>query len=411
MRGPLTLMRIPRLSLALVASLVLAGVLPAQPWQVTVAPVDHDRAGVVVAFPRPAGAPRNLAATGPGGTLPVQIDADGTARFVVAEIKAGATARFALAPAPVLQLSGAVQSEVTSDRVRFGIHGRPVLDYWTKEEPLPNPKVDPKYLRSGHLHPIVSPAGQVISGSYPANHLHHHGIWAPWTKTKFQGRTPDFWNMGQSTGKVEFAGLDRTWSGPVHGGFLARQRHLDLSAPSPVVALDETWELTVYDVPGAVRPVRVFDLVLTQTCATDDPLILPTYHYGGLGFRGHDQWDGADRAFFLTSEGETDRVKGNTTRARWLHVGGEVDGHLAGLAILGHPGNFRAPEPLRLHPKEPFVCFAPSQLGEWRIEPGRPHVARYRFVVMDGPPDRALLEAYWQAYARPAEVAVIPVTP
>ena len=68
--------------------------------------------------------------------------------------------------------------------------------------------------------------------------------------------------------------------------------------------------------------------------------------------------------------------------------------------------NFRAPEPLRLHPKEPFVCFAPSQLGEWRIEPGRPHVARYRFVVTDGPADRALLEACWQAFAQPAVATV-----
>jgi hypothetical protein len=212
--------------------------------------------------------------------------------------------------------------------------------------------------------------------------------------------------MGQLTGKVEFAALERTWSGPVHAGFVAKQRHLDLSAPTPVTALDETWEVTVYDVPGAAQPMRVFDLVLTQTCATDDPLILPEYHYGGLGFRGHDQWNGPNKAFFLTSEGETDRVKGHASRARWLHIGGHVDGALAGVGILGHPDNFRAPEPLRLHPKEPFVCFAPSQLGEWRIEPDRPHVARYRFVVTDGPADRALLEACWQAFAKPAVATV-----
>lgn len=404
--GNFTLMRFLRLTPALVFGLSLPALLSAQSWSVAVAPVAADRAGVVVAFPLPGGAPRNLAVHGPRGRLPLQVDADGSARFVVAEIKAGVAPVFTLVPDAVLQMSGAVQSEVTNERVRLGLYGRPVLDYWTKEEPLPNDRVDPKYLRSGHLHPIHTPSGRVISASYPANHLHHHGIWAPWTRTKFQGRTPDFWNMGQGTGKVEFAALERTWSGPVHGGLVARQRHLDLSAPTPVVTLDETWELTVYDVLDAARPVRVFDLVLTQTCATDDPLILPEYHYGGLGFRGHDQWDGADRAFFLTSEGETDRVKGNATRARWLHVGGHVDGHLAGIAILGHPANFRAPEPLRLHPREPFVCFAPSQLGEWRIEPGRPHVARYRFVVLDGPPDRALLDAYWQAYAQPAQAVV-----
>ncbi|MFZ5495831.1 MAG: PmoA family protein [Verrucomicrobiota bacterium] len=389
--------------------LTLLAILPgfalaAASWRVTVMAADTDRAAVVVSFPLPAGAPRDAALTGSGGALPVQVGADGTARFVVPRIKAGESPVFLLAAAPARP--AAVRAEQTATQVKLSAGGQPVLDCWTAVEPLPNDKVDRKYLRSGHLHPVRTPAGTAITASYPSNHLHHHGIWAPWTKTRFQGREPDFWNMGQLTGKVEFAALDRTWSGPVHGGFTARQRQIDLSAPSPVTALDEIWEVTVYEVPGAAQPMHVFDLVITQNCATPDPLLLPEYHYGGLGFRGHDQWNGADQAFFLTSEGETDRVKGNTSRARWVHIGGRIDGALAGIGILGHPENFRAPQPLRLHPHEPFVCFAPSQLGEWRIEPGRPYVARYRFIVADGAPDRALLEACWQGYARPATATV-----
>ena len=40
--------------------------------------------------------------------------------------------------------------------------------------------------------------------------------------------------------------------------------------------------------------------------------------------------------------------------------------------------------------------------GEWKIEPGKPYVARYRFVAFDGAPDRARLDALWHGYARPA---------
>jgi hypothetical protein len=101
-------------------------------------------------------------------------------------------------------------------------------------------------------------------------------------------------------------------------------------------------------------------------------------------------------------------VKAHATRARWCHIGGEVDGKLAGTAILGHPDNFRAPQPMRIHPNEPFFCFAPSQLGEWQIEPGQPYVARYRFVVMDGEPDPALLDAYWAGYANPTQARIEP---
>lgn len=375
-------------------------------WRVTVPATDTDRAALVVAFPLPSGASPNLTLRGDIGTHPVQVDADGTARAVIPFLKAGETLELALRQTE--DQAPGVTSTVADGQVHLQVGNQPVLDYWTKEEPLPNDKVDKKFLRSGHIHPVRTPSGTVITGSYPSNHLHHHGIWAPWTKTEFQGRHPDFWNMGQGTGKVEFAELVRTWSGPVHGGFVAKQRQIDLSAPSPVTALNETWEVIVYDVSGATTPMRVFDLVITQTCATADPLILPEYRYGGLGFRGHDEWDGVANAFFLTSEGITDRVKGDTSRARWVHIGGKIQGALAGIGMLGHPDNFRAPEPLRLNPKEPFVCFAPSQLGEFRIEPGKPYVMRYRFIVTDGAPDRALLEACWQGYARPAVATVGP---
>ena len=133
-------------------------------------------------------------------------------------------------------------------------------------------------------------------------------------------------------------------------------------------------------------------------------MILPEYHYGGFGFRGAGAWNGPGTAArFLTSEGETDRIKGNNTRVRWCYLGGLVEGGaLAGTATLGHPGNFRAPQPVRLHPNMPYFSLVPQQLGEFRIEPGTPYVARFRFIVADGMPESALIDAYWNGYAQPA---------
>jgi hypothetical protein len=113
-----------------------------------------------------------------------------------------------------------------------------------------------------------------------------------------------------------------------------------------------------------------------------------------------------ENTFFLTSAGETNRLKGNETRGRWCYIGGKVDGSLTGVAILCHPDNFRGPQPMRLHPSEPFFCFAPAQLGDWQISPGRPYIARYRYVVMDGPPDWVELERMWNDYAHPPTVKV-----
>jgi hypothetical protein len=407
----MTSLRLVSTGLAFVLSAVAA-------WaeaKIVVQAAAMDRAGVVVNFPW---SDQFSAATqlrdAHGNRVEIQRHADGRGQFVLARVAAGEAPEFTIETNPAegqpesAREIAAVQTVVRDDVLRVSVGGNDFFDYWITERPFPREGMNPLYARSGFIHPVRTPSGAVVTSSYPADHLHHQGIWSPWTKTRFQGRTPDFWNMGQGTGKVEFAALSRHWNGAVHGGFVAQHRFIDLSAPSPVVALNETWEVTVYHVAGAEKPVRVFDLLITQVTATDDALELPEYRYGGLGMRGPEEWLGADRANFLTSEGETDRVKANATRVRWYHMGGLVSGALAGSAVLDHPENFRAPQPLRIHPKEPYACNTPSQLGDWQIEPGKPYVARYRFVIADGAPDAALLEAYWQGYAHPGEAKLVP---
>lgn len=397
----------PRLVTTLAGAVFCLSVASAKDYRVTVSPADVDRAVQVVSFRLPADAPRAAILRGPGVTRPLQVAADGTATFIIDAQKAGQALIYTLGAAAgdAAKSRDAVSVTRDSQRVKVAVGGAPVFDYQMDKEALPRPNIKPEYKRAGYLHPIYTPSGKIVSDDYPPQHIHHHGIWSPWTKTSFQGRTPDFWNMGGKTGTVEFVALDRTWGGAVHGGFVARHRFVDLSAkPEPVVALHETWEVTAYHAPSAAR---VFDLMLTQTCATNDPLILPKYHYGGLGFRARGEWYGTgDKAKFLTSEGVTDRIKANAQPMRWVHVSGDLDGGTLGLAVLGHPGNFRAPQPVRVHPREPYVSFTPSEAGDWQIEPGKPYVARYRFIAADGAPDRAQLEALWQGYAQPAKVTL-----
>jgi hypothetical protein len=401
----------PRLLAALTGVAFLLPIVHAKNYRLTVEPADVERAAQVVTFKLPPDAGRVAGVRQADGTvLPVQ-SIGGTAVFVVPAQKRGESLSLMLvAGAPT---ANRVETKREKQRLHVLVRGRPVFDYQMDRDALPRPDIKPEYKRAGYLHPIYTPAGTIVSDDYPVQHVHHHGIWSPWTKTSFQGRTPDFWNMGQKSGTVEFVALDRTWDGPVHGGFAARHRFVDLSAPSPVVALHETWEVTAYNVgnvanSGRAAPATIFDLMLTQTCATNDPLVLPKYHYGGLGFRGRGEWLGKENARFLTSDGETDRVKANAEKMRWVHLSGAIDGGVAGLAVLGHPANFRAPQPVRVHPNEPYVSFTPSQEGDWKIEPGQPYVARYRFVAADGPADRSTLDALWNGYAVPAVVKLDP---
>jgi hypothetical protein len=212
--------------------------------------------------------------------------------------------------------------------------------------------------------------------------------------------------MQNKKGEEQLRAVGRLWAGEVHGGFDAELRMTDLSSTAPIDALIDRWSVKAYAIKGSQKPMHVFDLTTTQSCATNDPLELPQYHYGSFGLRGPESWDGKDGARFLTSEGISDRKKGDSTRARWCYLGGKTEAGISGTAVLGYPDNFRFPMPLRLHPDMPYFSIVPQKLGAFSIQPGKPYVSRYRFIVTDGEPDAKLFDACWNSLAHPAVVSV-----
>lgn len=390
------------LTLLCAVLLTFGGPSPNPPeYSLTVSAGDVDRIQSVVSFELPADlVPPLVAVDEEGEPSAVQVLA-GRGWFVLDTLPAGASRTYRL-QAGDHPPSTTLSAQRQHGALTLSLNGAPVLVYRADIMDPPHAGVDHVYRRGGYIHPVLTPSGVPITNDFPRNHLHHHGIWAAWTKTVFQGRTPDFWNMGAGTGTVLPVALDTTWSGPVVAGFRSRHRYVDLSASEPVDVLHESWDVRVYAVDAGYF---LFDIRLIHTTATDSALFLPEYRYGGLGFRGHGDWEGPEHTFFLTSEGK-DRSNGHATRARWCHIGGYVGGRLAGAGILGHPNNFRAPQPMRIHPTEPFFNWAPSQAGDWAITPDRPFDATYRFVVTDGPPDRALLDRLWADFARPVTVTL-----
>ena len=278
--------------------------------------------------------------------------------------------------------------------------------------------IEPYYRKSGHIHPLLTPSGLSVTDDFPPDHAHQHALFFAWVNTTFLGHHIDFWNQKEKTGQVSHAGTLGTTSGPVFGGFRVRLRHSDLAGsdgPRPV--LDELWTVRAYD----RSDLFVIDFESSQTSAEGaEPLTINKYHYGGMGLRGNRAWFDPDvkgndapdpsrsgRSDFLTSEGKG-RRDGNHTRPRWVDLGGLVGGRAGGVAILDHPGNFRFPQPVRLHPNKPYFCFAPMVLGEFEIAPGRPYVSKYRLIVHDGLPDPAAIERAWDDYADPPRARIVP---
>ena len=394
------------LPIVLLTHCLLATPVSSQHYSVTVEAGLHDRLYSMVSFDLPSSlAGDDLALYTEEQTgIPLQ-QFDGKVWFILDSLKAGKSR--------VYQLKKAIEhpSEYISIHSKEGAFSftklkSPILTYQSKETALPRGNIKPEYKRGGYIHPVTTPSGVPLTDDYPRNHVHHHGIWAAWTKTEFDGRKPDFWNMGNKSGTVKPTSLDTTWTGAVFSGLKSRHAYIDLSSASPVTVLDESWEIRVYNVPlTKPRPYYIFDLFVVQKTTTDKPLHLPKYRYGGVGFRGHWDWNGAKNTFFLTSEGKN-RSNGHATTAKWCHISGYVDDSLAGLAILSHPDNFRHPESMRIHPTEPFFNWAPSQQGDWSISPDAPFIATYRFVVMDGAPDAELFDRLWQDFATPPLVTL-----
>lgn len=269
---------------------------------------------------------------------------------------------------------------------------RTLLTYNAGYLPSPDPET-PWFGRSGFIHPVYTPGGRVVTEPFPEDHPHQHGLMFAWTKSTYDGRGVDFWNSKKKQGKVEHAQTIQASADRIE----VRLRHVVTGKGvtgkgEPVTVLHETWTIT--RVPH--ETMNVFDLVSVQRCATDIPLKLPKYHYGGMAVRGASAW--VEAVTMRTSAGKG-REEGNHSRPNWVVQFGEVDGAPCGIAAMCHPGNFRAPQPVRLHPEKPYFCFAPMVLGPFQIDPGKPYTSRYRFVAFDGEPDPEQLESLWKAYA------------
>lgn len=272
--------------------------------------------------------------------------------------------------------------------------------------PVPPPEgASPLYARSGFIHPLWSPAGEVLTWMHPKDHMHHMGLWMPWTHTKFEGREIDFWNLGKGQGTVRFAEFASTTSGPVFGGFCATQQHVDLSAPEgEKVALNEELDVRLWNADKS-NEYWLLDYVSKQRCASSSPLYLLKHRYSGLGFRATSQWT-EDNSNYLTSEGKN-RKDGHATRARWCNVFGTTAKGPAGILFMSHPQNYEHPEPMRIWPEgHVFFNFCPIQKTDWTLLPDKDYVLRYRLCIYSGKISAEMAERFWQDFAHPPEVTL-----
>lgn len=274
----------------------------------------------------------------------------------------------------------------------------PVLTYH-KAVVQPPAGQDPAFARSGFIHPLHTPAGGVVTGIHPADHIHHLGLWHAWVHGEHGGKEVDFWNLKGKTGAVRFresAGVNQKDDS---AAFAVKQEHVafkDGKGGEPVVVLNEVLTVTARFADGA----NIIDYDIRQTNVTDQPLKLAAYRYGGgVAFRAPESWDKTN-SDYLTSEGKT-RKDSHSTRAKWLAATGPTEKGDATVAFLCHPSNHDAPQRLRTWDNgKIFLEYVPIQETAWEIKPKETITLRYRLVITDSKPAAAELESKWKAYAK-----------
>jgi hypothetical protein len=263
--------------------------------------------------------------------------------------------------------------------------------------------VDSAFRRNAFIHPLWSPNGQVLTRIQPPDHYHHYGIWNPWTHVLYKNDTVDFWNIGGKKGTVRFAGFAAVKKGPVTAGFDAKHDHVVFKkGGGEEVALREIQSVKVYHAqPNADHYIT--DIEIKMSCATNNPVLLLEYRYGGLGWRTTEVWD-RNNSEVITSAGKT-RKDADGSKATWCIVQGALNNDYGGVVMMSHPGNYNHPEPLRIWPEnqynrgDMFANFSPTKDKNWLLEPGKNYILKYRLLVFNGRFTAEKAEAAWQQFA------------
>jgi hypothetical protein len=266
--------------------------------------------------------------------------------------------------------------------------------------------IDTSYKRDGFIHPLWSLKGNLLTQIQPADHYHHYGIWNPWTHVLFESDTVDFWNLAKHQGTVRFVELISKKAFSEYAELKVLHDHVVFKRnASEKTALKEEQTIRVYK-PGT-NDSYVCDIVIDLRCASDSPVLLLKYRYGGFSWRSTKRWNSSNSEVYTSSNKTRENADGSLER--WFVIQGEFDTDYSGIEFMSHPLNYNHPEPARIWPPEQngrgdvFANFSPTKNKDWLLEPGKTYRLMYRLLIFDGKHSRNEAENAWQNFSRFSE--------
>ena len=325
--------------------------------------------------------------------------------FKILRLEAGKTQTFCVSSSPILASKKQMQLKENGDHLALCYKNTKLLQYNIQPQPVPTYAKKYKCVveRTGYIHPLYTPRGEVLTATHPKDHIHHLGLWHAWTHTQYNGNEIDFWNLKKAQGTVRFVKMNWENMGSVLCGASVEQAHLVLRKKEEV-ALNDTF--TFY----SWKPDKkgyVLDYISVQSCASNKPIVLGPYRYSSFVYRGRLDW-GKGNCDYLTSEGNR-RENANFTTPRWCRIEGKTKTGSAGILFMSCPSNPHYPEPIRTWNKQSGMFFNinPIQQESITLKPGEFLSLTYRMYIYDGTLSAEDCETLWKDYAHPVFIKTV----
>jgi hypothetical protein len=255
------------------------------------------------------------------------------------------------------------------------------------------PGVDPKYTQSCYVHPLYSLDGRVLTDDFPADHLHHHGLFWVWPVVRTRGLSTSTWEPKLPRLRQHFVHWLKREAVNGDGAFVLSCENVWKLDEKETVAK----EIVSLRIHPADRLGRAIDFEL-QVEAVGGPLELQgtpdeNKGYGGLCFRGAPMFTGAT---MTTDEGELKEDAVNVP-FRWADLSTEECG-VAIFVSTDHPG----------YPTKWLIrnSYGGVMNVSWPglepvvLRPGQPVILRYRIYVHRGEASSGGVKGAYAAYTK-----------
>lgn len=261
---------------------------------------------------------------------------------------------------------------------------------------------DGKYERANYVHPLLGLDGETLTEDFPADHLHHRGIFWAWHQVTIAGKEiGDPWaikNCGWDIRDVKVESSDnilslRTmvdWLSPLWKDAKGKQK--------PFVR-----EQAVIQVHRAEKDRRVIDFEIGLLALEPETRIggaAPTPGYSGFSPRLRLPND----VRFLGPKGEVQPLPGPVEAAPWIDVAGTFSGdRISGVSMLTHPTTPGFPTPWILRARRSMQNAVYPGATPVPLPTDRPLLLRYRLVIHRGAVPSQQIDRWQDEYSQVAK--------